>query len=622
LTKQWFERAVNPLSFVWLSAAALMLAGCGGTTISSTGASSLPIEIAFSGKLMTGQLPIANAAIQLYAAGTSGYGAGAVSLESSSVNTATDGTFSIASTDACPSSNSQIYLVARGGSPVLSTGKGSSNANIVLLAAVGACGSISSSTSITINEVSTVATTYALAGFMGSNAEIGTSSSNLQGLANAFANETNLVDLATAATPGSSTPAGAVIPSAKLNSLAAILSTCVQSSSSCSSLYGLATSSTGTLPANTLDAAINIARTPSTNIAALYALVPTTPPFSPTITAAPNDWTLAISYVGGGLSSPSAIALDSTGNVWVADYFGAITELSPTGAALSPSGGYTGGGLNEIWGLAVDASNNVWATNVSSVYAANNGHGTITEMSSSGQFISGTNGYTAGGIDYPYGIAADTTGNIWVANTANHVATLLNASGIPLSGSTGYGSASLIFPEAVAVDANHNAWFTNQSATSVTMISPDGATVNKIPCCNAPSGIAIDPYNNVWITNYYGNSVSQITTSGTVVSTGYTATSLVHPNGIAVDGAGNVWVANYQGDSVSEILGANSKQTGVVIAPADGYGTDAGLLKPYGVAIDASGNVWVSNFDADTVTSFVGLATPAKTPAVGPAALP
>ncbi len=622
MTDKWFRRAVKPLSFVWLSASALILVGCGGTMNSTTLASPSPIEIVFSGKLMTGKLPIANAAIQLYAAGSSGYGTGAVSLESSAVDTATDGTFSIEATTACPSANSEIYLVARGGSPVPSTGTGSSNANIVLLAAVGSCGSISSSTSITINELSTVATTYALTGFVGSNAEIGTSSSNLQGLANAFANETNLVDPATATTPGPSAPAGAVIPSAKLNTLAAILSTCVQSSSFCGALYGLATSSEGTLPTNTLDAAINIARSPSKNIAALYALIPTTSPFSPTITEAPNDWTLAINYVGGGLSSPSAIALDSTGDVWVADSIGALTELSPTGAVLSPSSGYAGGGLNEIWGLAVDANNNIWATNAQSVYAANQGHGTITELSSSGQFISGANGYAAGGIDFPYGIVADTTGDIWVANTGNHVATLLNASGSPLSGSTGYGSAFLIFPVAVAVDANHNAWFTNQSATSVTMISTDGATVKEIPCCNAPSGIAIDPYSNVWITNYYGNSVSQITTSGTIVSTGYTATSLIHPNGIAVDGAGNVWVANYQGNSVSEILGVNNKQVGAVIAPADGYGTDAGLLKPFGVAVDASGNVWVSNFDADTVTSFVGLATPAKTPVIGPAALP
>ena len=103
---------------------------------------------------------------------------------------------------------------------------------------------------------------------------------------------------------------------------------------------------------------------------------------------------------------------------------------------------------------------------------------------------------------------------------------------------------------------------------------------------------------------------------------GYAASSMNHPNGIAVDGSGNIWITNYQGNSISEILGAGSTYMGTVVAPANGYGTDAGLQSPRGIAIDSSGNVWVSNSTANTITNFLGLATPTKTPSIGQPGLP
>ena len=46
------------------------------------------------------------------------------------------------------------------------------------------------------------------------------------------------------------------------------------------------------------------------------------------------------------------------------------------------------------------------------------------------------------------------------------------------------------------------------------------------------------------------------------------------------------------------------------------------MIEPFGIAVDASGNVWVANFAANAVTQFVGLASPVKTPLLGPPSAP
>jgi streptogramin lyase len=114
-----------------------------------------------------------------------------------------------------------------------------------------------------------------------------------------------------------------------------------------------------------------------------------------------------------------------------------------------------------------------------------------------------------------------------------------------------------------------------------------------------------------------------------VISSGYTGGGLDQPNGIAVDGSGTVWTTNYHGGSITELAGAATAKPGAILSPSAGFGTTANLVEPYAVAIDPSGNVWISNFATvpapgkqGTITEFVGLATPVRTPLVGPVVLP
>ena len=141
-----------------------------------------------------GQQPVVGANVVLYAAGSGGYGSTNTTQLSSTVTSGAGGSFSITGLYTCPSASAQMYLVATGGD----SGAGF-NSSLALMAALGSCGNLSSSTFANIDEVTTVAAVYALAPFMATNggapgASIGTSGTNSQGLTQAFATANNLVN--------------------------------------------------------------------------------------------------------------------------------------------------------------------------------------------------------------------------------------------------------------------------------------------------------------------------------------------------------------------------------------------------------------------------------------------
>jgi sugar lactone lactonase YvrE len=238
--------------------------------------------------------------------------------------------------------------------------------------------------------------------------------------------------------------------------------------------------------------------------------------------------------------------------------------------------------------------------------------------------ISGATGFSSGGIAYPIAIAIDTNATAWVVDNHDASITLLSSAGQPLSGTKGYTWPQLGFGDAVAIDANHNGWVGSSEDNSVTRISPDGSQFTTYACCNWPAGIAIDQRGNLWVTNYMGDSISQLAGDGTVISSGYSdgKASILHPQGIAVDGSGHVWVTNILGSSITELAGSAAASPGQILSPTAGWAKDAGLNYGYAVAIDASGNLWVVNRYANTLTEIVGLATPVKTPQLGPVQSP
>ena len=279
--------------------------------------------------------------------------------------------------------------------------------------------------------------------------------------------------------------------------------------------------------------------------------------------------------------------------------------------------GLLGNGLNNSYGAAVDLQDNVWIPN-EQPYLNTGTNGSVTVIGSTGGTITSANDYVAGGLNYPISVAIDPNGTTWVVDYGNSHVTLLNSSGASISGPSGYTTPLFAFPVVVAIDGNHFGWIGNQADTTVTKVAPDGSSFKNFSCCMGASGIAIDQSNNVWVANFYGNSASLISSTGGIVSNGYTGLNSVnHPQGIAIDGVGNVFLANYRAGYLTKIAGASTTGYGQSISPATGLGGDAQLLEAFALAVDASGNVWVTNQGNDTLTKFIGLAVPVKTPLSG-----
>lgn len=590
--------------------------------MSTTTTTSGNLGVAFSGKVMAGSQPISGATIQIYAAGTTGNGSAPTSLLSTVLTTDNTGAFTVLAAYPCPAASSQLYIVARGGKAGIST---ASNSAITLATVVGPCNQVTASTQPVLNEVTTAATVWGLSQFLATGANLGASSTNAQGLTNAFATVANLANLTTGTSPGAAFPNNGASPAAKINTLANLLNTCTAATTDltlCTNLLTATTPAGASAPTNTFDAALNLARNPGTNVTALYTQSTTSTAFSPALTTAPSDWTLFISYTGGGLFEPGALGVDSTGNIWVSNYIdstgtvGVASKFSPTGNPIFPAG-IKATSLSDSYGLAIDANDNVWIPYEHSP----SGLGAVSVLNSSGQSISGT-GYTAGGLYYPIAAAIDPNGTAWIVNYGNAHLTKYSSTGQILSGTNGLFAPSFAFPTAIAIDANHNAWIGDQNDGVITRISSDGTQNLPVSCCNRPNGLAIDQRGYIWAANFSGDSISQISSSGTVVSNGYTCGGLDHPQGIAVDGAGTLWIANYRSTALTQLSGSSSSNPGAALSPATGWAPDANLLEAFAIAIDASGNLWVTSFGSNTLTEFIGLAVPVKTPLIGPPQTP
>ena len=612
-----------------LGTTCLFVTGCG----MGTSAAPNPVPLTVSGLVHGGQQPVSGAQIQLYVAGSAGNGSASSSLLNTAVASGTDGTFSISGDYSCPSSTAQVYLVATQGNPGL--GPGGSNPALAMMAPLGACGNLTSSQFITINEVTTVAAAYALAPFEQDIAHIGASPTNSAGIANAFLNAALIADTSTGATPAA-LPSNLTTETGKIYALADAIAACINSngagSPGCSALFTAATPSGGTAPANTWDALIDIVKNPANNVAGVWGAIGPQPPFGTTLTQAPNDWTLSLSVTGGGINTPESLAVDGQGNVWVANRSGIISAVNPQGTPLS-SAGYGQAIATEAFGLTIDPNDNIWIT--LGEYQSHNGtKGSIEEFAgvSSGAALGTPSIFTDNSINYPYAIAADSNGGIFIANyyvtgnstnlvTYNPTANTFT----PISTGSGLG-----FPVALAPDTAHGVWITGGSGDiSLVHVDSGGNIVFSTDCCGETDSVALDSAGMVWLADTQNNdssgdgstgAVTVLASSGSGTPSFITTGGITVPSHIAIDAAQNVWISNLHttvtgaNESFSELSGSNSTSPGTAISPSTGYGLDAGLLLPYGLAIDPSGNVWVSNTGANSLVMFFGMAAPTKTP--------
>ena len=327
--------------------------------------------------------------------------------------------------------------------------------------------------------------------------------------------------------------------------------------------------------------------------------------------------------------------------------------------------GYAGDGgvataalLNSPGAAAVDASGNL--------YISDRANQRIRKVDAAGNIstVAGTGrpGYSGDGsaavaarIKNPSGIAVDGSGDVLFADMGNNRIRMINPAGIITTvagtgkpGYSGDGSAaalaSINHAEGVAIDAKGNIYISDTGNNRVRIISPAGiittiagtgrpgyggdggpATSARL---NRPAGVAVDSSGRIYIADCYNQRVRVIDTSGTITTlagtgkAGYagdegpaTSARLNFPSGVAVDASGNVYISDWHNQRVRMVDASGTINTlaGTGKAGFSGDGSAAGsamLNYPFGVAVDASGDVFVADSKNNRVRMVEGPSYP------------
>jgi hypothetical protein len=640
ISKNLSQKSLKSASLALFSISALFLAGCGVQPFTENAAHTLSVK----GTAFGGQPPVTGSSVTLYATGQSGYGSAATSL--GTTTTDANGNFSIGSAIGC-NDPQQVYIVATGGNPGLTAG--TNNNALVLVAALGNCSSVSASTHVDINEVTTIAAAYALSGFAGTGVNIGTSGTNPLGLQHAFQNAANIVD-SSSGTARATTPAGnGTVPSYLINSLADILEPCVNSASSgsstCTTLFSNATppAITGvSAPVNTWQAALDMAQYPGNNTATLYGLILGTPSFQPTLGAtAPNDLSIGVLYTAGFASDgvtaaafPFGIAADTSDNIWVTGMSGAgLVELSSNGAVQSPPGGYGNSTLQAAFThqVAVDLHGNIITVDSAStpnVYIYNPTANTTTTIQPGGLPLSG--------------LAIDSNNNIWYSSRSSATSGQAFGQLAYNSGTSSFATTPTTFSVstglpgtgtyALTVDAKtNNIWAPNQTS---------GVTNYFFPPYNVAPGTlttgdttnyaaAVDSNDDVWITGTKTTAnaaslykVSHLNPTGTPVTVNAPngGSGLNGSRSIMIDGSNRIFVNSFTAGTIVE-YDSSLGTSGTFFLTAGGNGfnpvnnSNLGIIVASGArttAIDAAGALWTVNATSGSVpvVQVLGIAAP------------
>ena len=630
---------VRRLLLATASLSALALSGCTLASDSTSAALTGPIGN-IRGVAHGGNQPISGMHIYVYAANTSAYGAASQSLLSNVSGVTTEdsnsnyyvttdggGNFALTGDYSC-TAGQEVYLYGVGGN----TGAGP-NTSAGMLAILGQCpvtgNSLASVTPyVWMNEVTTVAAAYALSGFAvdathisDDEAAIGNTTAAIahNGMANAFGNSNNLVNIATGAalsTTGSvpTTNSGVqgvaiIVPQAQINTIADVLAACVNTTStagsmsaSCTTLLGDATSdgtASGTVPTDTATAAINIAHHPTTHVAALYGLINGQPAFAGDDATAPADFTISILYPQGGTATVG-IAADSVGNVFFTYGSGNLVfKVTPaaveTNASISPKGPRH---------LAVDSNNNVWVPSTQTSSTSD----TISEFTNNLALTQQCNAVDTTvtpnvSVNGLAALAFDATGNLWAAG-AQGQGLWLNSSCTPLGSVTIPSSSSDVAINSTGFVA-FSAGATTTSALAI--FNSTGTPVTNSPFTggglDTPEGVVAAPNGNFWLSNDANGTVSDFTPAGApVVSGGYPTTVTAQYSG-DFDGLGNYFTGG-PGTGIYE-LNPSGTQIGTFVPTS----ADNQYL-----TVDPSGNVWYGG--TKNVGEMIGIAAPKITPIV------
>jgi hypothetical protein len=374
---------------------------------------------------------------------------------------------------------------------------------------------------------------------------------------------------------------------------------------------------------------------------------------------------------------PEGVTVDGSGNVYVADTSNNTIRKIRSAGVVSTIAGLTGS-PNSVDGEGSDARfrfpAGIALDSAGNIYVADSYNNTIRTITSLGEVstiagLAGSLGSADGAgsnarFNNPLDVAVDTNGNVFVADEINDEIRMVTQGGevSTIAGSAGnYGSvdgtgsdAQFYFPQGVAVDSSGNVYVADTYNSTIRMIAPVGAdwVVSTIAGqagnggsadgtgTNAqflqPQGLAVDSSGNVYVADTYNSTIRKIAPAGAnwVVSTiagqagsagsadgTGTNAQFNFPEGVTVDGVGNVYVADTYNSTIRKITPVGTNWVVSTIGglrgrfgTADGAGSAALFNTPSGIAVDNAGNVYVADYGNNTIRKGIFTAYTAVNP--------
>ena len=308
------------------------------------------------------------------------------------------------------------------------------------------------------------------------------------------------------------------------------------------------------------------------------------------------------------LWNPKCARPDALGNIYVADVdnhvirkinsYGIITTVAGNGSySHSGDGGQaTAAGISDPISVVIDLAGNLYIDEDSS---GTNGPwirkvnpaGIITTIAGSIHGYSGDNGpATAARFQFICDITIDGAGNIYIADCFNNCIRKISTAGI-ITTIAGNGTIGYSGDGFAATDAQFN----------------------------QPNGIAVDNTGSIYISDLYNSRIRKVNTTGIINTVagngtfGYggdsgpaTAAELKQPFGVAVDAIGNVYISDAPTHRIRKVDLTNTITTiagnGTQGNSGDGSpATAAQLWQPYGISVDGSGNIYITEPNMDYV---------------------